>query len=640
MRVVVTASNAVGSNSATSAASATVASSTPAAPTNTAAPQTSGTTTQGQTLSASKGSWANSPTSYGYQWQDCNSSGGSCSNVSGATSANYTLTANDVGDTMRVVVTASNAGGSNSASSAASATVASSTPAAPTNTAAPQTSGTATQGNALTSNTGSWTGSPTSYAYQWQDCDTSGNNCANISGATTSSYTLTANDVGDTIRVVVTAVNPGGSASASSAATPAVASSGGGGPSNATLVGTAGEPNVTCSTTLSPGANVQNALAAASSGQVVCLNAGNWSAQTITGVTHSGMVTLAATPGASVTIAGMTFTGQTTNLTVEGMKWTGQFFDRAGMSNVIFQYNTLQNLPDTFAVWSYPRSVGGSGVANGVQILYNQFDHIGSCVEIDGDADMQENWTISHNVCGPDLGDGISSANDPSHYIQIGGVNGVTIDNNAFVGPYDAQGIKDGPHNNVIHVWGTQSDIDIENNIMWHTQSRAQTILIEEGQTDNVAIKNNLDVEDPANFTNSNIYTMAWDVNKAHGETIQNNTAVSPYWGTMDGVLYQSNSGDYTSATNQTITGNIVVPKASGGDANFNTSCASSCSYSGNVSGDSSAPGSGSVLNWTPGWQTTSWTPNSGSPWTPPPAGYYKPVGLSVTAGYQGTIGP
>ena len=639
IRVTVTASNAGGSGSATSAATATVASSAPASPGNTALPQISGMATQDSALTTTNGSWSNGPTSYAYQWEDCNTSGASCANISGATSSSYTLTANDVGNTIRVTVTASNAGGSGSATSAATATVASSAPASPGNTALPQISGMATQDSALTTTNGSWSNGPTSYAYQWEDCNTSGASCANISGATSSSYTLTANDVGNTIRVTVTASNAGGSGSATSAATATVASSGGTGGSS-TLVGTAGEPNVTCSTTLNPGANVQSALASASTGQVVCLNGGSWSAQTLTGVTHSGMVTLAATPGASVTIAGLTITGQTSNLTIEGMKWTGQFFDRAGVSNVIFQYNTLQNLPDTFAVYSYPQSVGGNGVANGVQVLYNQFDHIGSCVELDGGSGMQENWTISHNVCGPDLGDGISSANDPSHYIQIGGVNGVTIDNNAFEGPYDSRGINDGPHNNVIHVWGTQSNVDIENNIMWHTDSRAQTILIEEGQTNNVTIKNNLDVEDPANFTNSNIYTMAWDVNKAHGETIENNTAISPYWGTMDGVLYQQSSGDYTSATNQTVSGNIVVPTASGGNANFNTSCASSCGYSGNVSGDSSAPGSGSVTNWGASWQSTSWTPTSGSPWTPPPAGYYKPSGLSDTAGYQGTIGP
>jgi len=77
----------------------------------------------------------------------------------------------------------------------------------PVNTAAPTISGTAQEASTLTASTGSWTGSPTSYAYQWQDC--SSLLCSNISGATGSSYTLRASDIGDTIDVVVTAANGG-----------------------------------------------------------------------------------------------------------------------------------------------------------------------------------------------------------------------------------------------------------------------------------------------------------------------------------------------------------------------------------------------------------------------------------------------
>ena len=41
---------------------------------------------QGQTLSASAGSWSNSPTSFGYQWRRCSSSGSSCADIPSATS--------------------------------------------------------------------------------------------------------------------------------------------------------------------------------------------------------------------------------------------------------------------------------------------------------------------------------------------------------------------------------------------------------------------------------------------------------------------------------------------------------------------------------------------------------------------------
>ena len=215
--VVVTATNAGGSTPATSGQTGTVQ---PLAPVNTAAPVISGSAQQGDTLSASNGSWSNSPSSYLYQWQDCSSST-SCASISGATSSTYTLASSDVGKTVDVVVTARNAGGAASATSAQTGTVQAALTPAPVNTAAPAISGTAQQGDTLSASNGSWSNSPTSYLYQWQDCSSS-TSCANISGATSSSYTLASSDVGKTVDVVVTARNAGGSASATSAQTSAV----------------------------------------------------------------------------------------------------------------------------------------------------------------------------------------------------------------------------------------------------------------------------------------------------------------------------------------------------------------------------------------------------------------------------------
>ena len=88
---------------------------------NTVLPAISGTTKQGSTLSASQGTWTNSPTSYGYQWQDCSSNG--CANISNATGLTYTLQSSDVLHTVDVVVTASNAAGSASAVSKPTAVI-------------------------------------------------------------------------------------------------------------------------------------------------------------------------------------------------------------------------------------------------------------------------------------------------------------------------------------------------------------------------------------------------------------------------------------------------------------------------------------------------------------------------------------
>ena len=88
---------------------ATVAPAAPALPPAAiGVPVISGQMVRGQMLSTSSGSWTGSPTAYGYQWQDCNSSGASCTTISGATQSTYTLTSPDVGHTIRSVVTATN----------------------------------------------------------------------------------------------------------------------------------------------------------------------------------------------------------------------------------------------------------------------------------------------------------------------------------------------------------------------------------------------------------------------------------------------------------------------------------------------------------------------------------------------------
>ena len=96
-------------------------------------------------------------------------------------------------------------------------------PAAPSNTAPPAISGVAQQGQTLSTSAGSWTNSPTNFTYQWQDCDTSGQTCADIASATSSSYVLGSGDVGETIVSVVTATNAGGFSSEASAPTAVVA---------------------------------------------------------------------------------------------------------------------------------------------------------------------------------------------------------------------------------------------------------------------------------------------------------------------------------------------------------------------------------------------------------------------------------
>ena len=97
----------------------------------------------------------------------------------------------------------------------------------PSNTAAPTIGGTPQVGQTLTANNGTWSSQSTpKFTYQWQRCDTAGNKCGAIAGATSQTYAVGNADVNSTLRVVVTATNPSGSTSATSAQTATVAQPG------------------------------------------------------------------------------------------------------------------------------------------------------------------------------------------------------------------------------------------------------------------------------------------------------------------------------------------------------------------------------------------------------------------------------
>ena len=235
IRIKITAKNSAGETTASALATASVLASPPV---ETELPAISGEAKDEAKLTATSGGWTGTPTiTYSYEWQECNTSGGSCSTISGATSSTYLVGHTLVGHTIRVKVTAKNAAGEAAATSAATGTVAA---APPVNTGLPAISGEAKDEKTLTASTGSWNGTPTiAYAYQWQACNTSGESCGNIAGATSSSYTIGHEQVAHTIRISVTATSSAGEASARSAATTTVAAIG---PSDSSLPVISGEP--------------------------------------------------------------------------------------------------------------------------------------------------------------------------------------------------------------------------------------------------------------------------------------------------------------------------------------------------------------------------------------------------------------
>jgi hypothetical protein len=91
----------------------------PAAPNNTALPVITGEARDRSTLAGTVGFWGGNPTGYQYQWLRCaTAAGGECNALPGATSLTYAVSKDDVGATLRLLVTAENAIGSTTVESA------------------------------------------------------------------------------------------------------------------------------------------------------------------------------------------------------------------------------------------------------------------------------------------------------------------------------------------------------------------------------------------------------------------------------------------------------------------------------------------------------------------------------------------
>jgi hypothetical protein len=190
-------------------------------------PTITGTAKVGQALTVdTTGAFTGANLAYSYQWQDC--TGVTCTNVasaSGGTSSSYTLQSTDVGDTIEVVVTATNDGGSTAATAAATSAVEAlpnptptptppptPTP-APVSTATPVISGAVAVGHVLSVSTGSWSGTTSGFQYQWL------RDGVPISGSTHSTYTVQTADQGHALTCTVTAADGSTTSTSTSSST-------------------------------------------------------------------------------------------------------------------------------------------------------------------------------------------------------------------------------------------------------------------------------------------------------------------------------------------------------------------------------------------------------------------------------------
>jgi hypothetical protein len=202
-----------------------IAAATPPPPANTAPPTLTGTAALGQALSEAPGTWTGDATSFAVQWETCDATGAACAAIGSATAATHTVTAADAGHTLRVQVTAANAGGAGAPAVSGPTAVVPALPVTPTppvGTAPPTVTGAPIIGHRLHGSPGRWTGTaPVSLRYQWQRCRTAP---TNIAGATGTTRLLAGADLGARIRLVVLATNAIGHTSAGSGRTATILS--------------------------------------------------------------------------------------------------------------------------------------------------------------------------------------------------------------------------------------------------------------------------------------------------------------------------------------------------------------------------------------------------------------------------------
>ena len=145
-----------------------------------------------------------------------------------------------------------------------------------------------------------------------------------------------------------------------------------GGAGRQRVVGTGGAPTPNCSAVIQPGNAPTSALMNASAGSTICLANGTWPDGINIDRTIRKAVTLAAQNPGGATIHGITITGDTNGLTVEGLDMTQGVTLRAQViENDTFEHLTMEGWGGGdaqlgSAFYSYS---GGTGTFSNIRVL-------------------------------------------------------------------------------------------------------------------------------------------------------------------------------------------------------------------------------------------------------------------------------
>jgi Right handed beta helix region len=367
---------------------------------------------------------------------------------------------------------------------------------APHSIARPAIKGATAQGKLLRATRGRWSGRPTHWSFQWRRCNHAGRRCRNIRRATRRTYRVSKSDIGHRLRVQIRARNGAGSTLAVSAATHVVTRAikhrvpPPGNPTPPTTPPPPSAPAVVCSATFSSLASAVAAMKSAGTQTTVCLTSGSYGAASVS-VQRSTDATLAAAPGAHVTLGAVSLSGS--HIGLENVWIQGEIDLHAGASFITLSHDDItgggEGVVFDTSDCTVPNAPTWSGCqpqpkVTDVTMAGNHFHDIG-LTSGEEDAIHLDNWARVR-VSGNEFDHIIESGNHTDCLQSVYGGTDLVFDHN-YEHDNDCQGffIKDGDATNVsvldnlfvrdsyqtnygnfAQIWNT-AGLTVEHNTIW-----------------------------------------------------------------------------------------------------------------------------------------------------------------------------
>jgi hypothetical protein len=355
------------------------------------------------------------------------------------------------------------------------------------------------------------------------------------------------------------------------------------------------EVPVDCTTSLSPGADVANAVESAAGGAVICLEAGSYGRISISDAHKSPPVTVRSGSSGRATVNGISLTDPV-GLRFMALDITSGTTVTPSGSNLQFIGNDITGVAGIYLFGDYRIDrlisdvlIEGNNIHD-LDYVGNQDTGFGYGIEGVGEI---RNMIIHDNTIKSPASDYIQSAT-PINWV---------VDHNTFLGPSLLGDHED--HQDLWQIFGGGEDITFTNNVARNTETQ-ESLLFQEGAFSNVDIENNLFDHDSRGYT-CQLYQSA-------GMVFRNNTVVGSHWGCLFRDLASSPAG-----SGYEVDHNVFAETEASVDVSEEGRAGDWGTYDYNVSSDNSAEGVHSVRNWSPSWMDTIG---------------YGPLGLPFAAGY------